>query len=152
MVAKKMPPKKMATRKAPVKKAVAAKKPAQRSANAAEKDMMDKKKTGTSKPLKSGAGYLKPASMASTKRVSKSSSGDLGSERGVVRQAAQRNRGFRKTAEEKGLDFGLINMTYRDSDSKLKNSVMNRKRYSKFPKKDVLWLNSGKNQPKQPKK
>ena len=143
----------MAAKKAPAKKMAAPKKPVQRSANAAEKDAMDKKKTGTSNPLKSGAGYLKPASLSSTKRVSKSSGGDLGSERGVVRQAAQRNRKFRANQEASGVDFGLINMTYRDSDGKLKNSVMNRKRFTEFPKKDVFFMgDASKKQPKPKKK
>ena len=142
----------MAAKKAPAKKMAAPKKPVQRSANAAEKDAMDKKKTGTSNPLKSGAGYLKPASLSSTKRVSKSSGGDLASERGVVRQAAQRNRGFRKTAEERGLSFGLINVTYRGKDGKLENSVVNRQRGSSFPKKDVLFMgDASKKQPKKKK-
>ncbi len=149
----------MAAKKAPAKKMAAPKKPdpkkknaSVRSANAAEKDAMDKKKTGTSNPLKSGAGYLKPASLSSTKRVSKSSGGDLASERGVVRQAAQRNRKFRANQEAAGVDFGLINMTYRDSDGKLKNSVMNRKRFTEFPKKDVLFMgDASKKQPKKKK-
>jgi hypothetical protein len=140
----------MAAKKAPAKKVASA-------ADFRKKEEADKKKmtpgAGTSKPLKSGAGYLKPAALSSTKRVSKSSGGDLASERGVVRQAAQRNRGFRKTAEETGLPFGLINMTYRDSDGKLKNSVMNRKRFTEFPKKDVLFMgDASKKQPKSKKK
>jgi hypothetical protein len=145
----------MAAKKAPAKKM-----PAKKVSSAADfrkKEEADKKKmtpgAGTSKPLKSGAGYLKPASLSGTKRVSKSSGGDLASERGVVRQAAQRNRGFRKGAEETGLSFGLINMTYRDSDGKLKNSVMNRKRFTEFPKKDVLFMgDASKKQPKPKKK
>ena len=104
----------------------------------------------------SGEGYLKPQAFmqgANDKRVTKSKgSGDLGAERGVVRQAAQRNRKFRANQEAAGVDFGLINMTYRDRDGKLVNSVMNRKRFTEFPKKDVLFMgDASKKQPKKKK-
>jgi ABC-type hemin transport system ATPase subunit len=147
----------MAAKKAPAKKM-----PAKKVASAADfrkKEEADKKKmtpgAGTSKPLKSGEGYLKPQSLAqgaNDKRVSKSKGGDLASERGVVRQAAQRNRKFRANQEAAGVDFGLINMTYRDRDGKLVNSVMNRKRFTEFPKKDVLFMgDASKKQPKKKK-
>jgi hypothetical protein len=129
MVAKKMPPKKMVTRKAPVKKAVA-------------------KKTTSSKPLKSGEGYLKPGSMASTKRVSKSKGGDLASERGVMREARQRNAKGSKQVEKYG--WGVANMTYRDKSGKLSNAAVNVRNNAKIPKSGYIMM--GDTSKKQPKK
>jgi hypothetical protein len=108
----------MAAKKAPAKKMAAPKKP----------DPKSKYKTG---------GGL---SQSLPKPSKTSQAGDLASERATSRQAAQRNRGFRKTAEETGLSFGLINVTYRDQSGKLKNNVTNRRRGSTFPKQDVVFM------------
>jgi hypothetical protein len=82
-----------------------------------------------SEPKKSTPRQPQPKSLKAL-RVSvnkKSQAGDLGEERAVMRQAARRNREIRRRDEQAGnLGFGLINMTYRGRDGKLKNSVMNR--------------------------
>ena len=145
----------MAAKKAPVRKMAAPKKPdpkkkmpAKKMASAADfrkKEEADKKKmtpgAGTSKPLKSGAGYLKPQSFAqgaNDKRVSKSKGGDLGSERGVMRQARQRNAKGAKQVEKYG--WGVLNATYRDKDGKLKNTTMNATNNAKVPKSGYIFL------------
>lgn len=141
MAAKKAPAKKMA----PAKKAAPKKSGNSGSANAAEKRMMDKKKTtsgvGTSKPLKSGAGYLKPQSLAqgaNDKRVSKSKGGDLGAERAVMRQARQRNAQAAKQVAK--YDWGVLNVTFRDKSGKLTNATMNAAQGAKVPKSGYLFL------------
>ena len=63
-------------------------------------------------------------------------------EKGVLTEAAKRNQKYRKEAERSGLDFGLINVTYRNTKGKLENSVVNRARGTAFPKDDVVYLNN----------
>ena len=63
-------------------------------------------------------------------------------EKGVLTEAAKRNQKLRKEAEQSGLGFGLINVTYRNTKGKLENSVVNRARGTAFPKDDVIYLNN----------
>ena len=66
--------------------------------------------------------------------------GVAGYEKGVLAEAAKRNQKLRKEAEQSGLGFGLINVTYRNTKGKLENSVVNRARGTAFPKEDVVYL------------
>jgi hypothetical protein len=120
MAAKKAPAKKMAAPKAPAKKVAAPAKTVSKKQNNSG--------PGTSNPLKSGEEYLKPQrfmSGGSDKRTPKNTSGDLASERATMRQAAQLNRGYREGFERDDIGF-LTAVTYRDSNGKLKNTVLNR--------------------------
>jgi hypothetical protein len=137
MAAKKVAAKKMASMKKPDPK---------KKTGTVAGSAVGKKMTSSKSKYNTGGGF----NQLLPKADKKSQAGDLASERGTMRQAAQRNRGFRKSAEETGLSFGLINVTYRDQGGKLKNSVMNRKRGSTFPSQDVLFM--GDVSKKQPKK
>jgi hypothetical protein len=78
----------------------------------------------------------------------KSQAGDLGSERAVLRQAAQQNRKARQRDEAAGgLGWGPITVTY-TKNGKLENSVVNRKGGNDFPSSNYLFLKSSKKKKK----
>lgn len=126
MVAKKMPPKKMA---APKKTASAA--------DFRKKEEADKAKAKTDAAKNSKSNKGGGLAQSLPKPNKKSQAGDLASERGVMRQAAQRNRANRE--QSKNYDFGLVNVTYREN-GELKNSVMNRRRGSTFPASNYIFM------------
>lgn len=151
MAAKKKSTPKMQAPKAPAKKtAVGVKAPAKKMAAPAKsvsKKQNNSGGPGTSNPLKSGEEYLKPQGFMSgrnDKRTPKNTSGDLGSDRAAVRVAAQRNEILRDKA------VGNINVTWRNKDGKLVNTVQARRDDFPFPKGSVFFL--GDASPKKKKK
>jgi hypothetical protein len=97
-----------------------------------------KKKPAAAKPAAKKASASKPPAPKQPQPKSlkasgvsvnkKSQAGDLGSERSVMREAAQRNQTIRERDKKAGNPgVGLINVTYRGNDGKLKNSVLNRR-------------------------
>lgn len=159
MAAKKSPAKKMAAPKTPAKKtAVGVKAPAKKMAAPAKsvsKKQNNSGGPGTSNPLKSGEEYLKPQrfmSGRSDKRTPKNTSGDLASERATMRQARQRNESGRSNLEQYGA--GILAVTYRDWDGKLKNTYSNTAygaNPANVPKSGYIWMD-GDNSPKKKKK
>jgi hypothetical protein len=131
MAPKKAAPKKAAPKKAAAKKAATPKPPAPKQPQ--PKSFMAR-----------GVGVNK-----------KSQAGDLGSERAVLRQAAQRNRKIRRTDEDRWGDtppFGLVNLTFRRPDGELRNSVVNRKQETALGSSNYYILgNSTKNKNKKKK-
>jgi hypothetical protein len=138
MAPKKAAPKKAAPKKAAAKKAATPKPPAPKQPQ--PKSFMAR-----------GVGVNK-----------KSQAGDLGSERAVLRQAAQRNRKIRRTDEDRWGDIpastqrllrhGLVNVTFRRPDGELRNSVSNRKPGTELGSSNYYILgNSTKNKNKKKK-
>lgn len=169
MVAKKMPPKKMATRKTPTKSAVSKTTAAKKATAATSRAERGPAKTKLGKGMGIAAGSSAKKQQAArdfyapkwnervtgvpSRRVKNSKAGDLGSERATMRQAAQLNRGYKAAFDKTGVGF-LTAVTYRDSDGKLKNSVMNRDRSQMekpYPSSNY-WFMGGDNSKKQPKK
>ena len=66
-----------------------------------------------------------------------SQAGDLGSERGVMREARQRNAKGSKQVAEYG--WGVANVTYR-KDGKLENAAVNVRNNAKIPKSGYMFM------------
>jgi hypothetical protein len=119
----------MAAKKLPAKKMAAPSKPKATTTT-----------TTPPKPKEKPHGFNQTLPSVVEKKKATERAAIVASDKGVLTEAAKRNQKLRKEAEQSGLSFGLINVTYRGRDGKLKNVVENRKRGTAFPKDDVIYL------------
>ena len=106
----------------------------------AAKKLPAKKMVAPSKPKEKPHGFNQTLPSVVEKKKATERAAIAASDKGVLTEAAKRNQGYRKGYEKYKQPFGLINVTYRDRNGKLKNVVENRAYGSAFPKDDVIYL------------
>ena len=117
----------MAAKKLPAKKMAATPKPP-----------APKEKLGGFQQSLSSAVDKRKAAMAAKNAAEQAAR--AASDKKVLAEAAKLNQRFRATDKKLNVGGGLINMTYRNQDGKLENSVMNRRQGTAFPKDDVIYM------------